>query len=135
MITDIILQHANGEISLEDALIKAERLRNDLETELAALKSFKHEKSDEIQTLSKEYKEGYQGHIFEVRQGRITWNFKHIPEWQTHDQAKKDCESKYKAAFNAKQKGLTFADVDENGEQLPLPEINYSKPSVIIKPC
>ncbi|MCP4052621.1 MAG: hypothetical protein GY739_06085 [Mesoflavibacter sp.] len=133
MIQKIILQHEEGDILLEDALIEMELMRHKLELELNFLKQFKHEKSIEIATMSKEYKDGYKGHKFEVREGRRTWNFKGIEEWQTCNKAKLLCEKKYKAMFEAKTSGAVHANISKEGEELQLPEINYGKPSVIIK--
>lgn len=47
------------------------------------------------------------------------------------DILKKALEEKYKQAFISKEKGLL--PVDENGELLELPEINYRKSSLIVK--
>ena len=131
MIQDILNKYFDGNIQLEDALIQLELKRHELETELLFLKDFKHEKSDDISVLSKEYKEGYNGYRFEVRNGRVTYNYKGIEEWETYDKAKKECEARYKQALISKQKGLLIASKD--GEEMQLPEISYGKPSVIIK--
>lgn len=133
MIQDILNKYFDGNILLEDALIQMELKRHELEMELTYLKDFKSEKSQDIDLLSKEYKDGFKGYRFEVRQGRKTYNFKGIEEWENCDKAKKECESKLKAMLTAKIKGAVHANISEDGEELELPELNYGKPSVIIK--
>ena len=68
---------------------------------------------------------------FEVRSGGRTFNFKGIREWRIASDYLKEIEDKYKSAFINKEKGLL--PVDENGELLELPEVNYRKDSIIIK--
>lgn len=88
---------------------------------------------DEIVREMQDYPEGKNGFEFEVRMGRKTWSFKGIPEWEDANDFKKQVESKYKAIWEAKQKGAVHADVSEDGEELPLPEIGYTKSSLILK--
>lgn len=123
----------NGEISFLDALIYMEEERRYLEDSLAIIKEFKADNLDDISNEASEFKDGYRGYKFEIRSGGRMFNFKHIPEWQTYDSGKKDCEARYKAMLDAKLKGSTFANVTEDGEELPLPKITYRKSSLIIK--
>lgn len=71
------------------------------------------------------------GHSFEIRNGAKRFDYSGISEWQTYKKALSDCESRYKAAFEAKQKGILIASGD--GEELEMPEINYSKDSLVLK--
>ena len=48
-------------------------------------------------------------------------SFKNIDEWVKLEKAKKDFEAKSIAALNMVRKG--GLNVDENGEDIPLPEI------------
>lgn len=63
-------------------------------------------------------KDGYRGFLF-TKQVRNTASYKHIPEWIDLEQKKKDIESKAKLAFKLVEKG--GLNVDENGEEIPLP--------------
>ena len=91
------------------------------------------EQEHEEQILAQiEYNAGsYKGAKFEVRSGGRTFNFKGIREWQIAADNLKEIEDKYKQAFISKEKGLM--PVDDNGELLDLPEVNYRKDSIIIK--
>lgn len=73
----------------------------------------------------------YAGFHFEKRNGSKRFSYKNIPEWQTYDKAKKDCEARYKQAFLSSQKGLLPVTTD--GEELILPEVTYTKDSLIVK--
>ena len=133
MITTVLEQYNNGNLTLEDALLEAENIRKQLEQELDALLNFKHEKSNEINLVAQEYEDGYKGFKFEVRNGRMTYNFKGIDEWEEANKTKQSIEKKYKAFLNAKINGAVHANVSKDGEELQLPTISYGKPSVLIK--
>ncbi len=126
-------QVEEGELSCLDALIELERSRKYLESSLAIIKGFKDTQLNNISNEASEYRDGYRGFMIEVRNGGKMYNYKHIPEWSEADTAKKEIESKYKTMFEAKVKGLEFANVDENGEELPMPVLTYRKSSVVLK--
>lgn len=128
-----IEDYRDGNVTLEDALISVETQRNVLEKVLDEIKSFKQENSGLIADLSKEYREGYKGYLFEVRNGARRFSYKGIPEWENASTKVKDIEGKYKSMFEAKLKGNPHANISEDGEELPLPEIFYNAPSVIVK--
>lgn len=123
----------NGHISVLDALIQLEEERKHLEQSLAIIKSFKDEQLENIATQIKEYPEGYKGYNIEVRNGGVMYDFKHIPEWKEYKQLLVDCEARYKSALVAKEHGNAFANVSDDGEELPLPQVSYRKSSVIVK--
>jgi hypothetical protein len=133
MIQDILNDFYDGKIELLEALIRAEKERHNLEMELTFLKDFKQENSNDIKIQSDEFKDGYSGHLFEVRNGRKTYNFRGINEWETYNKAKQDCEKRYKSMLEAKINGAVHANISEDGEELKLPVISYGKPSVIVK--
>lgn len=66
------------------------------------------------------YPEGYQGYKISL-QSRETPNYKHIAKWIELEKAKKDFEEKCKLAFKLVQKG--GLNVDESGEEIPLPVV------------
>lgn len=122
-----------GELTVLDAYISLEEQRRHLENTLAIVKSFKDDFFNEITYEAQEQKDGYRGYLFEIRNGGKTYNFKNIPEWQDAEKNKKEVEERYKAMLNAKLKGSSFANISEDGEELPLPEITYRKSSIILK--
>ena len=71
------------------------------------------------------------GYVFEKRNGATRYSYKNIPEWQTYNEALKNCEARHKQAFISRQKGLLIAS--EDGEEIVLPEVNYSKNGLIVK--
>jgi len=81
--------------------------------------------------------EKYQGVYLgcEIKQvaGRKTYNFKNVPAWIEAEENKKQIEEQYKLMFEAKMKGLPHANISEDGEELPLPEINYGKSYLLVK--
>jgi hypothetical protein len=129
----VMSEYKEGNLSLEDTLISLETERNVLEAVLEKIKNFKQEYSGEIADLAKEYKEGYKGFTFEVRNGARRFSYKGIPEWEDASKTVKDVEGKYKSMFEAKLKGNPHANISEDGEELPLPEVSYGAPSVIVK--
>jgi hypothetical protein len=132
-VIDIICAYDSGDETLQETLIQLEEARNEFELSLSRISNFKQENSGEIASLSTEFKEGYKGFTFEVRQGSKRFSYKGIPEWEATNNKRKEVENKYKSMFLAKVAGNPHANISEDGEELPLPEISYGKPSVIIK--
>ncbi len=123
----------SGDLRAFDALIELEAYRKQLDNALALVKAFKDQFSDQLAEASAEYKDGYRGYTIEVRGGAKTFVYKAIPEWIEAEKSKKEIEAKYKSMFVAKQNGNTNANISEDGEILPLPEITYRKGSIILK--
>lgn len=73
-----------------------------------------------------------QGFKIEKRNGKRNFSFKNVPEWQTYDLHKKQCEERLKLAYKAFESGANMAD--ENGEVIPLPEVTFSKDVIVVKP-
>ena len=71
------------------------------------------------------------GFIFEKRNGATRFTFSHIPEVKKLSDKIKEIQEKSKQAYLAKQKNLLTAD--ENGEEIPMPKVSYSKDSLIVK--
>ena len=71
------------------------------------------------------------GFIFEKRNGATRYSFNHIPEIVELKQQLKFAESKYKHAFLSQQKGLLTAS--EDGEEMIMPKVSYSKDSLIVR--
>ncbi len=133
MITEIINKYDQGDISLEDAIVEAEQIRKQLEAELDFLKDFKYRHSVSIERLSKELPDGHKGFLFEVRKGRVTYDFKGVKQWEFFNKQKQDYETKLKTILKAKINGAIHANVTEDGEEIELPKIKYGKSSVVLK--
>ena len=71
------------------------------------------------------------GFLFEKRNGGIRYSFKHIEEWQDLDNQKKEVEAKSKQAYLAMQRNLLVGT--EDGEEIEMPKVSYSKSSLIVK--
>lgn len=71
------------------------------------------------------------GFKFEKRNGRATYNYKDIEEWNKVKEQLTDIEMKYKGIYSQYQRGIT--PIDENGEVLPMPKVSYSKDVLIVK--
>ena len=121
----------DGEMPILEAVLTFRGRKKECEAYIEAVKAFEQEHEEQIRTQI-EYNEGiYKGAKFEVRSGGRTFNFKGIREWQIASDNLKEIEDKYKSAFLNREKGLL--PIDENGELLDLPEVNYRKDSIIIK--
>ena len=87
-------------------------------------KNWMNENVDSITTTAESYgKDGYKGFVF-TKQYKETPSFKHIPAWIDAEKTKKSIEDKSKLAYKMVQKG--GLNVDETGEEIPLPEIKVS---------
>lgn len=122
-----------GRLTYLEALYAMREARQYMKDGLQMIADWEDQNQDEILREAEQYPEGYQGKIVEYRGGRKLYSFKDIPEWQQINEQKKEIENKYKAMFDAKLKGATYANVDENGEELPLPALAYGKGSIILK--
>ncbi|HET8837894.1 MAG TPA: hypothetical protein VFM82_02745 [Flavobacteriaceae bacterium] len=123
-----------GETNPLDALLEMRKEREQLENSLAIIKETESKFYDDFQREAEKSQNEYKGFKFEFRNGRKTYSFNGIPEWQAAEKSKKEIEAKYKAVLEAKIRGSQFANVSEEGEELPLPEISYGKGSLIVKP-
>lgn len=74
----------------------------------------------------------YKGYKIELRDGAKRFNFKNIKEWAKLNEQIKEVEEKSKIAFASYQKGNSLT-VTNDGEVVELPEVSFSKKSIIIK--
>ena len=132
-IINIHTEVEKGFLTSFDGLIKIESFRKDLDNTLALIKDFKDTFNDQLISASEEYKDGYKGYKIESRSGGKTYVYKAIPEWIEAEKSMKEIEAKYKSMFVAKANGNPNANISEDGEILPLPEITYRKGSIILK--
>lgn len=120
-----------GHVSCLDVLIELESDRNYLEKHLDDIKRFKDEYKDQIESESSSYQGEYKNHKIEVRAGRQNFNYKGIKAISEKEKELKNLQEKAKQAFVAKQKGVLPVSLD--GEEIEIPEVSYSKSSVIVK--
>lgn len=97
-------------------------------------KAWLNENVDSITDEASAYgNDGFRGFIFS-KMYKETPSFKHIPEWVTLQNQMKAIEQKSKLAFKMVQNG--GLNVDENGEEIPLPVVkttSYIKGEKVIK--
>jgi hypothetical protein len=74
----------------------------------------------------------FEGHRFEKRNGGVSYDFKHLDEWNVAKNNLKAIEDKYKGAYLNCNGGLISVDSD-TGEELELPHIKPRKDSLVIK--
>ena len=123
----------NGELSNLDGLIALRENREQLERSMEIIKEFETKRLAEIATEASSYPKGYRGYLITETSGRKLFDFKKIPEWNEASENLKSVEAKYKSMFDAKIKGNPNANISEDGEILPLPEINYTKSFLTVK--
>ena len=112
--------YENGDVSALDVAVqfKKDMLMYEYLTELR--KDWIDENKDAIDNESEKWGGEYGG--FKItKQYRETLSFKHIPEWSDLEAQKKEVEKLSKLALQMVRKG--GLNVDENGEEIPLPEI------------
>jgi hypothetical protein len=73
----------------------------------------------------------FEGFEFEKRNGATRYNYKGIAEWQILNAQLKAVEERARQAFLARQKNILVAS--EEGEEIELPEVVYSKSSLLAK--
>ena len=126
-ISDAFLKQVDDyEAGNVDALETAIKMRKDyerLEIQMNMRKTWIDEQKNEIENEAEKYPEGYNGYKI-TKQTRETKSFKNIAEWLKLENAKKDFEAKSIAALNMVRKG--GLNVDENGEEIELPEISVT---------
>ena len=93
---------------------------------------------NQVEQYALEEAEGYgektfedHGFKFEVRSGSKRWDFSEIELWNNYNAGMKELEAKYKASYNAYEKGIQ--SVDEEGEVVPVPKVTFTKSSIIVK--
>lgn len=115
-----IKEFEDGNISSLDLALKFHGYSEIFKSLSEKIDEWTKENRISISNESEKYPEGYHGYKV-VLQSRETASFKNIPKWQELEKAKKDFETRSKLALKMVQKG--GLNVDENGEEIPLPEI------------
>lgn len=112
--------YENGDVSALDVAVqfKEEMMMYEYFSEMR--KAWIDENKDAIDNEADKWGGVYGG--FKItKQHRETLSFKHIPEWNELEGRKKEVEKLSKLALQMVRKG--GLNVDENGEEIPLPEV------------
>ncbi len=120
-----------GEMLILDAVISFREQKKECDQLLEYIKSFEEKNAEKIESEVNAYQGVYKGKKIEIKQGGRMFSYKNIKEWQKANEKLKEIEEKYKQAFISREKGLL--PVDENGELLELPEINYKKNTLFVR--
>ena len=117
----------DGEESPFKALSILKQIENDVKECIKEINPIAIEESEK-------YDKTFELHGLKIERvsGRKVWNFKNIEEWKKHDEAKKDCEEKYKAVYHSYEKNVLSAE-KETGEEVQLPEVTYTSDYLKIK--
>ena len=116
-------RYENGNISALDVAVKFKDEMSFLEHLTNQRKTWIDENLESVSNEADNYNNEYKGYKVNL-QTRETLNFKSIPQWNVLENAKKEFEQKSKLAFQLVRKG--GLNVDENGEEIPLPEVKVS---------
>ena len=116
-------RYENGNISALDVAVKFKDEMSFLEHLTNQRKTWIDENLESVSNEADNYNNEYKGYKVNL-QTRETLNFKSIPQWNVLENAKKEFEQKSKLAFQLVKKG--GLNVDENGEEIPLPEVKVS---------
>lgn len=115
-----IKEFEDGNISSLDLALKFRGYSEIFKSLSEKMDEWTKENRISISDEADKYPEGYKGYKV-ILQSRETINFKNIPKWQELEKAKKDFEARSKLALKMVQNG--GLNVDENGEEIPLPQI------------
>ena len=116
-------RHENGNISALDLAVKFKEEISFLEHLSNQRKTWIDENLESVSNEADNYNNEHKGFKITL-QSRETLNFKSIPQWNALENAKKEFEQKSKLAWQLVKKG--GLNVDENGEEIPLPEVKVS---------
>lgn len=138
-IMQTISQVENGEVGYLDGFISLREKKSKLEDTLEIIKDFEDHNQEGIAREAAQYTAGYKGVQVTLVQGRKTYSFKNIPQWNEAEKYKKEVEECFKSAFEGFQKGIQpsapitgdenspLGWVDGDGAIHPFPEISYGK--------
>ncbi|NAW50391.1 hypothetical protein GNY06_02950 [Elizabethkingia argentiflava] len=113
-----------GELSFLDFAVSLSEEIKHLSALQDIYKAWLNENVDNITNESEQYgKEGYKGFVFS-KATKTTYSYKHIPTWIDLEKKRKELENMAKLALKMVEK--RGVSVDENGEIIPLPEVNIT---------
>lgn len=114
----------DGNLSALDCAIRFKEEMDYLSKLAEERREWMNENVDEITNEAEKYgKEGFKGMVFS-KQTRETFSFKNIPDWVKVNNLQKTIEQRSKTAWKQVQNGML--NVDNAGEEIPLPEVKVS---------
>ena len=116
----------NGEESPLEALANLKELESNMKD---AIKFVMEYAVDEATKYEKTF--NHKDHQFTLVNGRRTFSFKNIQEWDAINKQKKSCEDKYKQLWMSAQNGVTC--ITDDGEVIELPKVTFASASVSVK--
>jgi soluble cytochrome b562 len=126
-------QNEQGYYSNLDALLEMREYRYGAENIIEITKLFENNKISEISRDANANNNKYNGFQITEVSGRKTYDFSNIPEVKKAKENLSNIEDKYKSMFVAKINGNPHANISEDGEQLPLPELKIGKSFITVK--
>lgn len=123
----------NGDIEVIEAFKRMRILQKQLENAAGLIKDWTSENHELITDNIESYGKHYAGNEFSYTAGRTSFNFKGIAEVSAKEAELKALKERYKSYFKAAQAGQM--PVDEDGVEIQLPTVNYSKGSITMKPA
>ena len=127
-VEQITNQVHEGNLNALDAFIALKESKKEIE---AALKEIEE---DALLEASKYGAKTFDhaGWKIQLKDGSRRWNFKECQSWNTAKETLTEVEATLKAAYQAGERNLHA--VTEDGEELELPQVTYSKSSISITP-
>lgn len=116
-------EYEAGNIDALETAVLMRKSYERLEELMNIHKTWITENADAIETESEKHGNVYKGYKI-TKQTKTTYSFKNIADWQELDKQRKEFEAKSKAALALVQKG--GMNVDENGEEIPLPDVSVT---------
>lgn len=126
-------QNENGCYSSLDALIEMREYRSGAENIIDLVKTFETNKISEISQEALLHNGKYKGFQITEAAGRKSFDYSNVPEVQFAKENLVKTEAKYKTMFEAKINGNPHANISEDGEELPLPELKIGKSFITVK--
>jgi hypothetical protein len=126
-------RNEDGLYSNLEALLEMREYRSGAENVIEMTKLFENNKITEIARDANLNNNRYNGYQINEVAGRKTYDFSKISEVQIAKENLAKVEDKYKSMFDAKFKGNPHANISEDGEELPLPELKIGKSFITVK--
>lgn len=126
-------QNESGYYSNLDTLLEMRKYRSGAEDIIELVKTFENNKITEIGQEALLHNGKYKGFQITETAGRKTFDYSNVPEVQVAKENLVETEEKYKTMFNAKINGNPHANISEDGEELPLPELKIGKSFITVK--
>lgn len=135
-INRLISNMINAEYKEEDIhrhIIDLKILQKDLEDHIKAIKDFASDHVSHVEKAEERGENKHDGYEVKYRSGRRMISYSNIPDWVEAKGKLDEVQNRYKLMLDAKLAGNPHANIDEDGVELPLPEISYAKGFVIIE--